>query len=233
MKNKAMELRFLLLAILVCLGSATIAKATPSSGWEFTVDMGNTFFGHVTVVPDYWNEEVLVIEIFKEFKSPEFSEWGLGQALWIQCKKVSETAPSTIIIQDERVTNNTRRDWYDFHIQLGADLNDEDQVVSFDTNYEFQPGGPDNPNPFSSFAYNYQPFKGQNLPLRADLTNGIHHNGDTSQLGGPSSGHLAIVTEGMSYGDVFWIKEYPTVPEPATMSMLVLGGLALLRRKRA
>jgi hypothetical protein len=57
--------------------------------------------------------------------------------------------------------------------------------------------------------------------------------GDDVFWPGYESGQLVIVTNpGMEVGDRFGLKELPSVPEPATMTLLGMGALFVTARKR-
>jgi hypothetical protein len=70
------------------------------------------------------------------------------------------------------------------------------------------------------------------LPTRVDFSDGVVPNNPPDMddfRPGYASGYIAIVADPeMLIGQRILLKEYPTIPEPATLGVLVSGGLILL-----
>jgi hypothetical protein len=131
--------------------------------------------------------------------------------------KVTLQPGASFILSDEIVTNNTRVDWLDFHIVIIPDIG------TVDVEGDLVLG-----TPFASCSMS-------SPPPTVDFFDGIFKVGD-SHLLFQSDAQNPIVFTNPSTSSVatFYIKEWPTVPEPATMGLLSLGGLAglVLRRRR-
>lgn len=251
MKNKAMSLRFLLVTLLICLGSATIGNATPmglplgNTGWNVYLESNG--FGTVDLFDFGVDRENIWIELDKDFTGG-FTRNGTGDSIIVRFTLVDPCQADfrpNIVIRDERILNETGVTWHDFHIALGLRIPGPDQPSyqkwGFDPDWIFTPS---DDNPFEDIAFQGSPWLGtpygnyERTPTQLNMYNatgtpGLEPDGQYHPLGGSDAGSLRIVTRDMQQGDYFILKEWPTTPEPATMSMLVLGGLALLRRKRA
>ena len=67
---------------------------------------------------------------------------------------------------------------------------------------------------------------------KLDFSDGLVPEGDDFRPGEASSGIVIVANPTMAIGEKIRLKEYPTIPEPATLGLLLLGGLAVLRRRR-
>lgn len=180
----------------------------------------------------------LVLEIAKTFRYAPDPLTGVFPSILLSFQQVKPDAQtvSRIIIADESITNLTGSTWEDFHwILLGfgyAEFNvQQTNPVVFTSNEA--PGW--QIVPFTQYQWGYQGPDAVELSINA----GQVASGQTWQPGiGPGSlvidlnlgidNHLPAVD-----GRAVWVlKELPSVPEPATLAVLNLGGLALLRRRR-
>ena len=192
------------------------------SGWLAAVNQD----WDIGVVVDGINKDAVIIQIVKRFVG-EPDEFGLMPAMYIEFIKNSEQAVGRIIITDEFITNDTSRAWIDYHMELAVSIFDPEGGFSLASN----PSG----DQFATVV-----FSGSNgydgLPTKLDFYNGLVPNNPEDQddfRPGYHSGSMIIVADPeMQVGQRILLKEYPTIPEPATLGLLLVGGLALLRRRR-
>ncbi len=247
MRNILTSVVVLLMAI-IATASASVSITPPGgpmgdTGWY--VYQESSAFGTVQMFQFFIDDDNIVIELDKEFTGG-FDEWGIGDSIILRFSVADPSAVNfrpNIMIRDERVINRTGVEWFDFHIALGVKVpgpNDPTtQKWGFDPDYIFAPSVD---NPFENIS-----FEAENLwqgtaygsyattPMKLDMFDqdgqGLPDDGEYYIFGGSQSGHLRIVTSNMAAGDYFILKEWPTVPEPATLSLLALGAMSLLRRK--
>ena len=192
------------------------------SGWLAAVNQD----WDIGVVVDDITDDAVIIQIVKRFVG-EPDEFGLMSAMYIEFIKNSEQAVGQIIITDEFITNDTSRDWIDYHIELAVSIYDPEAGFSTDSN----PSG----DQFSTVALSGS--NGHNgLPTRFDFYDGLVPNDPPDQddfRPGYHFGSMIIVADPeMQVGQRILLKEWPTIPEPATLGLLLVGSLALLRRRR-
>jgi hypothetical protein len=243
-----MKLRSILTAMCFVGMAASVASATlvqnstyfpiDETGWEYRVS--GSFSGSVAVVYDKLEEDEIWIEIRKDFQDPSFDN-DMGQALWIEFKLVDMEADNyapVLVIRDEFITNSTGRDWMDFHMALSPDVNGTGYTnVGFDPEYLFEADIP-GANPFATVEFDEYSYQGlvvgdESTPLKIDFFDGIVPDGGVFEPGksGSENNYVRILTE-MEEGQVFYLKEWPTIPEPATLSLLSFGLIPLLRRRK-
>jgi hypothetical protein len=206
-----------------------------NSGWAFVarsdlVEGGQVAYPYVYGVTG----DAVTIQLDKLFNRP-FSQDGFNYPIIIEFEKLSSNATSKIIIRDERIINETGREWIDYHMHLMVDaLNPQ---AGFDPN--FIPDGDQLED--VSYASNY----GYNgLPIQLHFTDANNSGVPSSppaepgenwfQPGYYSDGRIVIVTDPqIQVGEHFGLKEIPTaIPEPATLCLLGLGALSIVRRKK-
>ncbi len=231
-----MKTKLFVLLVAAVLGFVPqISSAAMITGWNVTIDntMGSAEMTEVNVAVFedgvFDDGQTVVIEIVKEFTSPDFDDFDLGQPLFLRFEKISENAPSNIVIVNEHITNSSVVNWHDFHMAVASNLRDSqgEPAVGFDSSHIFTAGVPG--NPFQSVTFSL--YNGLNgMPTKIDFENGMVAAGDYFQPGFDSS-YVKIVTNLQTDG-VFWLKEYPTIPEPATIAFMTLGSLALWRKRK-
>ena len=155
---------------------------------------------------------------------------GVIPPILIQFQQIAPSAARHIVIDDEMLTNSTGVTWTDFHIELV----DPSGGTVFDPVKTAASGGP-LPIGFSIYPFQIAVFSGDLKKL--DIWGGEVPSGMAWWPGdGAFDGQLWInVTPGPNNSGSFVLVEQPTttgIPEPATMALLALGGLALLKRKR-
>ena len=213
--------------ILVLFGACLPAGAANivvdiGGGWQASWD--GDLYPTVDIISDGVVGDWLFIE-----KSAEFTQGpqsGIFPSIAIVFQQIDPNSTVTnIVINDEIVTNSTGVEWTDFHFDLldglDAQFNPAASAVS---------GGP-LPIGFSIAPFTEAEFS-PNLK-RLDIWGGVVADGQAWFPGdGPSDGQLWIdVVSDPNDLTLFILKETPT-PEPATMCLLVIGGLAMLRRRQ-
>jgi hypothetical protein len=211
------------------------------TGWAVNLDNPRGI-GEVTVFFDRVDGNNIWIELVKEFNSPAFDEVNQGDALFLKFTLVDPCAPNfrpNIIIRDERVINSTGKAWRDFHIVLGVRVPAPGEPsgvqVGFDPQNIYLPGAN---NPFQTIRFDPAMYQGLPInevatPLKVDMADGVFpSDGEQRVFGGGDAGHLRIVTD-LPQGGVFWLKEFPTIPEPTSVVLLAFGTLVLLWQKRS
>jgi hypothetical protein len=190
------------------------------SGWQASWDA--SLDGLVNVETVSAGSDALVIRKSAEFTQAPVN--GIFPTIPIVFQQVAWPAAAHIVIDSETVKNSTGVVWTDFHL----DLLDHGDAV-FDPALTAASAGPLpigwNIAPFTQAAFNA-------TRTRLDLSGGVVANGQFWLPGGaPNGGQLwTDVVPSQTNFTLFTLKETPT-PEPAAMSLLLLGGVCLLARK--
>lgn len=211
----------LVLAITCAAGQAGTVDL--GSGWQASWDV--SLDGSVNVETLLSTDDTLVIKKTATFT--QGPEGGVFPSIPIVFRQIAVQAATSIVIDNEVLTNATCVPWMDFHFDL---LDDGDAV--FDPQATANSGGPApigwRIDPFTSAA-----FAANNV--RLDVWGGVVDCNQQWWPGmGTDGGQLWIdVTPGSEPTDytLFTLKETPT-PEPGVLSLLALGGAVLLRRRR-
>lgn len=191
-------------------------------GWQAVWD--DSLYSTVDINPSGVVGDAVFIQ-----KSAEFTQGPVGgifPSIPILFQQTAYPAATSIVIDDEIIKNSTGADWTDFHFDI---LNGSDAV--FDEAATAASGGP------LPIGFYIAPFTEAAFTpdlMRLDIWGGVLGDGETWFPGnGALDGQLWIdvVPKQNEPYTVFTLKETPT-PEPATLSLLVLGGLALIRRSR-
>ena len=192
------------------------------SGWSVAVNED----WDIGVTVDAVTDDAVIIQIQKRFVG-EPDEFGLMPAMYAEFIKDSETALNKIVITDEFITNDTTVDWIDFHIELAVSIFDPE--AGFCT--QCIPSG----DQFSLVAIG-NPAGYNGLPTKIDFAGGLVPNDPPDQddfRPGYHSGSMTIIVDPeMEVGQRILLKEYPTIPEPATFALLLMAGLMILARRK-
>jgi hypothetical protein len=230
MKSK-IQFSFLVLCVVLVYTASLQARSfeLEDSGWAM-VARSELITGGELDVPFVYSvtADAVTIQIDKLFNRP-FDQDGLNYPIIVEFEKLSADATPKIIINDEWVKNKTGSQWYDYHMHLVVDSQnpeagfDPDSIPDGDQLEDVSFSG--------DFGYNGLPTE-----LRFMDTNGKGvlsyppgESGENWFQPGWENGAIVIVTNpGLQVGKSFGLKEIPTIPEPATLVLLGIGGLMTL-----
>jgi len=204
-----------------------------SSGWALQV-RSDLVGGQVKWPAVYGvTNDAVTIQLDKTFNRL-FDQYGFNYPIIVEFEKLSADATSKIIIKDERVINETGREWIDYHMIL---------IVNDSSNPEagFDPGFIPDGDQLEYVSYarnvgydglpiqlNFMDTDGSGVPSSLQVPGGENW----FQPGYYSDGRIVIVPDPqLEVGGHFGLKEIPTVPEPATVLLLGIGGLMTLIRR--
>jgi len=218
-----------LYALLVCAASVEgVVIPLDDSGWAMVVRPG---LGTVSApIVDRVTGDAVYIELAKTFNSPP--QGGFLAPIIIEFQKVSPNATLNIIIRDEYIVNNTDTEWIDFHMSLLVDILNPQAGFNPDS----LPDGDQLEQVYYNCNYGYQ-----QLPIRLHFVDNDGSGVPSSPPGndvfqpGYRGGKIVIATNpDMAVDARFGLKEVPTIPEPATLLILGMGGLVMTvtRRRR-
>ncbi len=192
------------------------------SGWDMVVQSYSE--GYVLPVVDAIGNDNVVIELYKEF--PGLIEYGASVPLVVEFVKIAPDAKKNIIITDEYIINHTDSEWLDFHMTI---INLGVPAAGFDPQHV--PNG----DQLEQVTYT-SPLPGyEGLPTQINFVN--TQDGGVLQddvfWPGWQYGEIVIVTNPqIRVGDSFLVKEWATVPEPATVVLLGFSSIPFLRKRR-
>ncbi len=210
-------------------------SAGKASGWGFVVRsellLGGTVSSPFVFAVD---DDSVTIEIDKTFSvSP--TKTGIFQPIIIEFQKLSNDAVGKIIINDEHVVNDTGVVWTDYHMFI---MNGDILNPRAGFNPQYLPDG----DQFEEVGYGRFGEGYNELPILLNFVDtdgqGVNTNpaGDDVFQPGYDNGQIVIeASPEMEVGQRFGLKQVPTVPEPATVLMLVggMGTLVAFRKKAA
>ena len=131
----------------------------------------------------------------------------------------SDTSTDPIVWLVETVENETTFDWTDYHIDIGM-------------NQDFDITGVITPVGWTTVVTD--PVPGQSLPAGAGIgyvgAVDYYYGGSGTEVVIGDSGDFGLKVEFVGTVE-FCTSQYPT-PEPASLTMLALGALAVIRRRR-
>ena len=204
---------------------APAAVVNLGGGWQASWD--TSLDGLVDVIASDFVGDTLFIEKSINFRQAPVN--GIYSPVLVQFQQIEALAATHIVIDDEALINSSGMTWSDFHMEL----QDDSGGTKFDPYKTAASGGT------SSIGFSISPFKLAAFTSdqkKLDIWDGTVPSGTTWWPGsGSQDGQLWInVTPGADNSGSFRLLELPTTtgtPEPATMSLLALGGLALIRRR--
>ena len=212
------------LAAVVVMLPATAQSAViqlGDSGWLAAVNQD----WDIGVVVDDITDDAVIIQIIKRFVG-EPDEFGLMPAMYVEFIKDSDQAVGQIKIRDEFITNDTTEDWIDYHMELAI------SQAQAGFSYDSDPSGDQFATVVLSGSNGYD-----GLPTRLDFLDGLVPNNppdlDDFRPGFASGSIIIVANPEIQVGQRILLKEYPTIPEPATLAVLLVGSLALVRHRRS
>ncbi len=192
-----------------------------TSGWRAEWDSSLDPFVDINYVTETSN--AVFIQKAAEFTQGPVN--GVFPSIPIIFRQIAWPAVSNIVIDDEIIVNSTGHDWTDFHIDLV-----DGQDALFDPVATANSGG-GGPIGFSISPFMQAAFSGD--LQRLDIWDGVVPNGGAWFPGdGATDGQLWINVNPHQEAPftLFTLKETPT-PEPASLVLLALGSVLMLRRR--
>lgn len=200
--------------------SATAAVVDLGGGWQASWPSSLDGMVNLETVEDAG--DVLYIRKTAEFTQAPVS--GVFPPIPILFTQTSPTAATSIVITDESVLNSTGTDWTDFHFDL------------LGGNAVFDPGAAAASAGPAPIGWDIAPFTQAAFSgdlTRLDIWDGLVPDGQTWTPGAGAAGGGLHIDVNLAPGGftTFSLKETPT-PEPATLGLLAMSGMALVLRRR-
>ena len=191
------------------------------SGWSAAVNSE----WDISFSVDGYTDRAVIIGIQKTFVGGP-DEFGLMPAMYVEFIKDSQEAFEQIIITDEYIINGTTENWIDFHMELAIGASQRAGFCKYCI-----PSGDQFETVTLSGTNGYN-----ELPTRIDFCDGLVPNapaGENTFRPGYAHDAIVIVTNpALQVGQRILLKEFPTIPEPATMLVLSLGALGFATAAR-
>ncbi|MGA2266112.1 MAG: PEP-CTERM sorting domain-containing protein [Phycisphaerae bacterium] len=226
-------------AVLLLVGGMTaqagmISGTLGNSGWLVNgISSGSVGIAVDNEGTDNDGRKFVAIEVIKVFNQGPDPQNGSIPPIILNFIQTGVTAaPATrIYIADEIITNLTGVRWTDFHWILGTT-----DTARFNRDMTNPTNNPDKTGwqigPFTTANWSADPNLGTET-LSVSGGDGVANQ--SSFFPGTGYGNLVIDvnTDGRS-SSVFTLKEIPTtIPEPASLALLGLGGVMVILRRRA
>jgi len=203
-----------------------LVDGSDNSGWQAVLP-DNVSVG---IVVDRITDSYVRIEISKSFSyeiivdpnDPEASYIFDPITIIFQQTLPDAQTVSTIQITDESITNNTGVPWTDYHWQI------PDSVAAF--NIDDTEGSNFSINPFTNITWTAASGWNALHASALDVDGGVVGVGET-YTPGIDSGKLYINVDLDEDNSDFSFIQNPT-PEPASMALMSIGALAVIKRRR-
>ena len=185
-------------------------------------------------------DHILALEVFKVFDVPPDPFFGTLSPLILTFEQIApdDQTADMILINDETITNRTGVAWEGFSwtlVQMGYAEFDEE--LTFPSDFGGNPAYDFDLDTFSDHEW-----LNNHAGSEATWTQTLYaYEGVVPDGGlfmpGVMGGQLVIDVDllgfdGSDADATFFLKEIPTLPEPASMAILAMGGFALLGKRR-
>jgi hypothetical protein len=226
-------------AVVVLLAGGMTAQAglisgtLGDSGWQvYGASSGSVGIAVDREGTDADGRRFVAIEIIKVFTEGPDPQTGSIPPITLNFLAMPRSAAPTatrIYIADEIITNLTGVDWTDFHWIIGT--TDRTRFNRELTNPTTDPNADGwHIGPFTNAEWS----KNANLGTETLSVAGGSVPNQSSFFPGTGHGNLVIDVDLEGSGTtVFTLKEIPTIPEPASLTLLGLGGAMVILRRRA
>jgi hypothetical protein len=222
-----------------------LAGSMPALGLTWQVTNPDPSLAGAGIVPIEFTEQVLEIEIHKWWLSTQTDPGGGEVPLVIQFTR-EPNDPDVLHIIDEIIFNVSQQEWLDYHVSLldgtglpvspddpdpdvwffNHDVTDNWQMIGGSRRFESKTVTTLLGDPTRAVAFDWLDTNGQGVPA-----------GDWFGPNGPPYNQLVLsnlyidMTQ-VPVGGVFYLKQVPTIPEPASATLLLAALAASLGRRR-